>query len=276
MSGVGGRRMRRIEIEDRISFVVDRIHMGLSKMEIQRQLGVRFKLSSTQSRIWTNKGYDSIVCIDKDQRPRVRAAMIEIVHSQIIGLQQDLARVSTEVQSCELARESRSRIQAQLIDADDRERERLKRELASVRQLKPRYYLDSINQRSRLRISIVKCVTEIGRLEGLYVEELPIIRALSILGSSELIPAGVAGSLIDILFPLNPIAIDKSNRSANCCRPPVGCELMILARTRGNHSKKSLGCIIISHAQYAVWTVIVADKRLPHLNHYHFLPIEDE
>jgi hypothetical protein len=207
MSGVGGRRMRRIEIEDRISFVVDRIHMGLSKMEIQRQLGVRFKLSSTQSRIWTNKGYDSIVCIDKDQRPRVRAAMIEIVHSQIIGLQQDLARVSTEVQSCELARESRSRIQAQLIDADDRERERLKRELASVRQLKPRYYLDSINQRSRLRISIVKCVTEIGRLEGLYVEELPIIRALSILGSSELIPAGVAGSLIDILSNLE-IALD--------------------------------------------------------------------
>jgi hypothetical protein len=207
MSGVGGRRMRSIEIEDRISFVVDRIHMGLSKMEIQRQLGIRFKISSTQSRIWTNKGYDSIVCIDKDQRPRVKAAMIEIIRSQIVGIQQDLARVSTEVQSCELARESRSRIQAQLIDADDRERERLKRELASVRQLKPRYYLDSINQRSRLRISIVKCVTEIGRLEGLYLEELPIIRALSILGNSELIPAGVAGSLIDILSNLE-IALD--------------------------------------------------------------------
>lgn len=211
MSGVGGRRMRSIEIEDRISFVVDRIHMGLSKMEIQRQLGVRFKISSTQSRIWTNKGYDSIVCIDKDQRPRVKAAMIEIIRSQIVGIQQDLARVSTEVQSCELARESRSRIQARLIDididGDDRERERLKRELASVRQLKPRYYLDSITQRSRLRISIVKCVTEIGRLEGLYVEELPIIRALSVLGNSELIPAGVAGSLIDILSNLE-IALD--------------------------------------------------------------------
>jgi hypothetical protein len=197
MSGVGGRRMRRIEIEDRISFVVDRIHMGLSKMEIQRQLGIRFKISSTQSRIWTNKGYDSIVCIDKDQRPRVKAAMIEIIRSQIVGIQQDLARVSTEVQSCELARESRSRIQAQLIDADDRERERLK----------PRYYLDLITQKSRLRISIVKCVTEIGRLEGLYVEELPIIRALSVLGNSELIPAGVAGSLIDILSNLE-IALD--------------------------------------------------------------------
>ena len=41
-----------------------------------------------------------------------------------------------------------------------------------------------------------------------YVEELPVIRALSILGNSELIPAGVAGSLIDILSNLE-LALDS-------------------------------------------------------------------
>ena len=208
MSGVGGRRMRLIDEEERISFVVDRIRMGLSKVEIQRQLGVKFKLSTTQSRIWTNKGQDSIVCIDKDRRPRVRAAMIKIIRSQLVGLQQDIAKVSIEIDSYESARATRATIQAQLVDAEDQERERLKQELAAVKPIKHRHYLDSINLRARLRISIVKCVTEIGRLEGLYVEELPVIRALSILGHSELIPAGVAGSLIDILSNLE-LALDS-------------------------------------------------------------------
>jgi hypothetical protein len=133
--------------------------------------------------------------------------MIEIVRAQLIGLQQDIAKLSTEIQSFEENRATRERIQVQLLDADDRERERLKREFAAVRPLKPRYYLDCINQRASIRISLVKCVTEIGRLEGLYVEELPVIRALSVLGSSELIPAGVAGSLIDILSNLE-LALD--------------------------------------------------------------------
>jgi hypothetical protein len=207
MSGVGGRRMRSIEIEDRISFVVERIRMGLSKSEIVRQIGSRFGLSETQSRLWYHKANDSLISIDKDRRPRVRATMIEVVRAQLIGLQQDIAKVSAEIQSYEEDRATRERIQMQLVDADDRERERIKRQLATVKPLKPRYYLDCMSQRSRLRISIVKCVTEIGRLEGLYVEELPVIRALSVLGSSELIPSGVAGSLIDILSNLE-LALD--------------------------------------------------------------------
>jgi hypothetical protein len=199
MSGVGGRRMRQIDREERISFVVDRIRMGLSKSEIVRQIGSRFGLCETQSRIWYHKAADTLISIDKEQINRVRSSMIEIVHSQIIGLQQDLARVTTEIQSCELARETRSRIQAQLIDADDRERERLKRELSAIKIIKPRYYLDCINQRSRLRISIVKCVVEISRLNGLYVEELPILRAIQIMANSELIPADTASGLLSLL-----------------------------------------------------------------------------
>jgi hypothetical protein len=133
--------------------------------------------------------------------------MIEIVRAQLIGLQQDIAKLSAEIQSYEENRATREMIQVQLLDADDRERERLKRELAAVRPLKPRYYLDCINQRSKLRLSIITCTTEIGRLEGLYAEELPVIRALSVLANSELIPAGVAGSLIDILSNLE-LALD--------------------------------------------------------------------
>jgi hypothetical protein len=199
MTGVGGGMKRKIEIEERISFVIDRIRMGLSKSEIVRQIENRYQLSTTQSRVWYIKAADSLISIDKEQIPRVRAAMIEIVHSQIIGLQQDLARVTTEIQSCELARETRSRIQAQLIDANDRERERLKRELSAIKIIKPRYYLDCINQRSRFRISIVKCVVEISRLNGLYVEELPILRAIQVMANSELIPSDTASGLLSLL-----------------------------------------------------------------------------
>lgn len=181
MSGVGGGRKRKIEEQERIDWIIDRIKIGMSKSDLIRQIENRYELSTTQSRIWHHKASDSLISIDKDHRPRVRAALTEILHSQICGLQQDIAKVSAEIRSYVENRATRDTIQAQLVNADERERERLKRELAAVRPLKPRYYLDCINQRARLRISIVKCVTEIGRLEGLYVEELPIIRALSVL-----------------------------------------------------------------------------------------------
>ena len=201
-------KKRNIEAQERIDWILDRIKIGISKPDIVRQIENRYRLSTTQARIWLHKASDSLISIDKDRRPRLRAAMIEIVRAQLIGLQQDIAKVSAEIQSYEENRATRERIQVQLLDADDREQERLKREIAAVRPLKPRYYLDCINQRSRDRISIVKCVTELGRLEGLYVEELPILRALSVLGNSELIPSGVAGSLIDILSNLE-LALDS-------------------------------------------------------------------
>jgi hypothetical protein len=201
-------KKRNIEAQERIDWILDRIKIGISKPDVIRQIENRYQLSTTQSRIWLHKASDSLISIDKDHRPRVRANMIEIIHAQLLGIQQDIAKVSAEIQSYEVSRATRERIQVQLLDADDREREQLKRELAAVRPLKPRYYLDCINQRASLRISIVKCVTEIGRLEGLYTEELPVIRALSVLGNSELIPPGVAGSLIDILSNLE-LALDS-------------------------------------------------------------------
>jgi hypothetical protein len=201
-------KKRDIEAQERIDWILDRIKIGISKPDIIRQIENRYQLSTTQSRVWYHKANDSLISIDKEHRPRVRSSMLEVVHSQIIGLQQDIGKLSAEIRSYEENRATRETIQAQLIDAGDREREQLKRELAAVRPLKPRYYLDCINQRARLRISIVKCVTEIGRLEGLYVEELPVIRALSVLGNSELIPAKVAGSLIDILSNLE-LALDS-------------------------------------------------------------------
>lgn len=201
-------KKRNIEAQERIDWILDRIKTGISKPDIIRQIENRYQLSTTQARIWLHKASDSLISIDKNRRPRLRAAMIEVVCAQLIGLQQDIAKVSVEIQSYEENRANRERIQVQLLDTDDRERERLKREIAAVRPLQPRYYLDCINQRSRDRISIVKCVTELGRLEGLYVEELPILRALSVLGNSELIPSGVAGSLIDILSNLE-LALDS-------------------------------------------------------------------
>jgi hypothetical protein len=201
-------KKRDIEAQERINWILDRLKIGIGKPDIIRQIENRYQLSTTQARIWLHKASDSLISIDKDHRPRVRANMIEIIHAQLVGIQQDIAKVSAEIQSYEVSRATRETIRVQLLDADDREREQLKRELAAVRPLKPRYYLDSITQRASLRISIVKCVTEIGRLEGLYTEELPVIRALSVLGNSELIPAGVAGSLIDILSNLE-LALDS-------------------------------------------------------------------
>jgi hypothetical protein len=122
-------KKRNIETRERIDWILDRIKIGMSKPDLIRQIENRYQLSTTQARIWLHKASDSLISIDKDHRPRVRANMIEIIHAQLLGIQQDIAKVSAEIQSYEVSRATREKIQVQLLDADDRERERLKREL---------------------------------------------------------------------------------------------------------------------------------------------------
>ena len=152
MSGVGGGRKRNIETQERIDWILDRIKIGMSKPEIIRQIENRYQLSTTQARIWLHKASDSLISINKQHRPRARSTMTQIIHAQLVGLQQDVSKFSAEIRLCEDNIATRATIQDQLVNADKRERERLKRELSTIKTLKPRYYLDCINQRSRLRI----------------------------------------------------------------------------------------------------------------------------
>ena len=209
MSGVGGRRMRRIEEEERIVFVVNRIRMGIGKSEIVRQIGSRFGLSETQSRIWYHKANDSLISIDKDHRPRARAAMLEIIHAQLVGVQQDIGKISTEIQLVEDTEKKRNQLLEQLARTDKKvERVPLEQELKGLARFPTRYYITCLDQRSRFRLLVVKFVTEIARLNGLYVEELPILRAIQIMANSELIPADTASGLLSLLGNLET-QIDK-------------------------------------------------------------------
>ena len=59
----------------------------------------------------------------------------------------------------------------------------------------------------------MKIVIEIARLNGLYVEELPILRAIQVMANSELIPADTARSLTSILENLET-SIDRVGKPA--------------------------------------------------------------
>lgn len=185
------------------------VELGIGKSEIVRQIGSRFGLSETQSRIWYHKANDSLISIDKDHRPRARAAMLEIIHAQLVGVQQDIGKISTEIQLVEDTEKKRNQLLEQLARTDKKvERVPLEQELKGLARFPTRYYITCLDQRSRFRLLVVKFVTEIARLNGLYVEELPILRAIQIMANSELIPADTASGLLSLLGNLET-QIDK-------------------------------------------------------------------
>jgi hypothetical protein len=199
---------------ERDKFIVDRIKMGLSRVSIESQFADRFGLGETQTRLAYQTANDKLVIVDPNHTANTRAAMLEIIHAQLVGVQQDIGKLSVEIQLVESARSRRANIENQILNSiDTLEIARLTRELKLVPVYRPKHLLSCLDQRARLRAMVVKFVTEIARLNGLYVEELPILRAIQIMANSELIPADTAKSLSSLLENLET-SIDRTGSKA--------------------------------------------------------------
>ena len=120
-------------------------------------------------------------------------------------------KVSQQIEAVEADRSRRSTIENQILNSiDTLEIARLTRALKLVPVHRPKYLLSCLDQRSRFRSLVVKFVTEIARLNGLYVEELPILRAIQVMANSELIPADTASGLLSLLGNLET-QIDRTS-----------------------------------------------------------------
>ncbi len=199
-TGVKMPKLSAAESFERDKFIVDRIKMGLSRVSIESQFADRFGLGETQTRLAYQTANDKLVIVDPNHTANTRASLLEILHHQLVETNRDLSKLSQEIDLILNTRISRTNLEIQLASSIDKdEQAALKIELKSLPIHRSKYLLSCLDQRSRFRLSIVKMVTEIARLNGLYVEELPILRAIQVMANSELIPADTAKSLSSLL-----------------------------------------------------------------------------
>jgi hypothetical protein len=174
--------------------------MGLSRVTIESQFADRFGLGETQTRLAYQTANDSLIVVDPNHTANTRASLLEVLHHQLVETNRDISRVSQEIDLILNTRIKRTNLELQLASSIDKdEQASLKIELKLLPVHRSKYLLSCLDQRSRFRLSIVKMVTEIARLNGLYVEELPILRAIQVMANSELIPADTAKSLSTLL-----------------------------------------------------------------------------
>ena len=206
-------RLSEAESFERNKFITDRIRMGLSRVTIEREFALRFELGETQTRLAYQTANDSLIVVDPNHAAHARASMLEIIHAQLMGVQQDIGKLTQEIDAFSAARSRREDINRQILNSTTKgEIDRLNKELKLVPVYRSKYLLSCLDQRSKCRSLIVKFVTEIARLNGLYVEELPILRAIQIMANSELIPADTASGLLSLLGNLES-QIDRTGKA---------------------------------------------------------------
>jgi hypothetical protein len=194
-------RITQLQGEERIQFVVTRIRSGLSRIEIMRQLAAEYKTGSSQTRFWYMKGADSLIVIDPHERPRVRAGLIELLHAQLIGYQQDLSAIAGEIKKVDDWLDQKAMIQEQLlgINLSVEQVNRFKLELSFIPKLQHNAKTMLITHKVSVRDRIVKICTELARLHGLYVEEMPWLKAVQVLVENNLLPAETADTMLTLL-----------------------------------------------------------------------------
>ena len=188
---------------DRIDYILRYIKLGFSRIECQNRFQAKYKCGGTQTRLWYCRAVDSLIVVDKVEKPRVRAVLLEVLHSHLVGFQQDLGKITDRLTEMDGDRERRTMVVEQLaIHTDEKQIKSLNRELKSIPSHSIKVYLEAIESRSKTRDRITKTCTEIARLHGLYVEEMPIIKAIQVMAQSELIPAQIASDLLDLIGSL--------------------------------------------------------------------------
>jgi hypothetical protein len=204
--------------EEKYKFVLDRVRLGLSSTEIQRQLVISFPpITKYAAQKLYLAALDSVIAIDKSHRAQHRVAMVEILHGHLTGIQQDITNLSTEIQMIKDTDARRSALYNVIFDpkAKAGAKANAEAEVRTLARFPPQYYLNCLDRRVGFRMSAVKVVTELGRLHGLYVEEMPIIRAIQVMANSELIPSATASTLINLLAEFET-AIDKIPVVSDC------------------------------------------------------------
>lgn len=164
------------EIDERLNYILTFVKLGASRNKVQAKFRKRFKYGERQTRSWYVRAVDSLILADEGERPRTRAVILELLHSQIVGFQQDLRKFTDIINKIEADNALRNTIEEQLsIVTDDRQIESLNQELNSIPRHSIEVLLEAIECRSKTREHIIQACHEIGRIHGLVSIEAAVM-----------------------------------------------------------------------------------------------------
>lgn len=188
------------EIADRENFVLSRVRAGFSRKQIALQISEQFGVASTAADDIYNGVIDGLAERSPNDLRRNRAIILEMLHSQVSSYQADLVAVQTQIKISLDIQEQRVLIAEKLsIPSLSKERKAaLRAELKSIHSIRPNVITGMVETKARVRGQLVKAVTEIARVHGLY-NEMPLLQAISVLATSELLPPAVANQMLEAI-----------------------------------------------------------------------------
>lgn len=173
------KRLTPKETADREKFVLEQVRANLSRTQIQALICGEFGVTERNAGRIYNAVIDGIVQRDPNEQRRNRAMMLEMLYFQASSAQADIRALQTLITIAELEP-----------------------------QVKPNAIAQMIGEKSRVRSQLIKTLSDISRIYGLYTD-MPLLQAISVLANSEMLPPELAGRMLVAIEDISS-SIEKS------------------------------------------------------------------
>ena len=180
---------------DRIEFILQRLRMGFSTLETQKQFAKKFNYSAKTAKKWVDEAFKALSIGNERKRKHLHALVVEMMHSQLTGYQNDLVTMQTQIQSQIEQGTERQALMNQIahVDADQLRLIYAKLKLIDVT---PEKICDLIEKKSRVRERLARLMGDMCRVQGLYSGANDWRTALNVLLDNQMMPSSMANHLL--------------------------------------------------------------------------------
>jgi hypothetical protein len=180
---------------DRIDFVLQRLRMGFSTLETQKQFAKKYNYSSKTAKKWVDHTFQTLSGTNERRRKHLHALVVEMMHSQLTGYQNDLVTMQTQIQSqIEMGVEKQA-LTNQIPSANEQQLRLIYGKIKML-EVTPDKICDLIEKKSRVRERLSRLISELCRIQGLYAGANDWRTALNVLLDNRMLPSSVASHLL--------------------------------------------------------------------------------
>jgi hypothetical protein len=181
--------------QDRIEFILQRLRMGFSTLETQKQFAQKYNYSSKTSKKWVDQSFATLSRTNDRKRKHLHALVVEMMHSQLTGYQNDLVTMQTQIQGQIKQSTDRTALMEQLPYAQSEQLKLLHAKLQLL-EVSPEKICDLLEKKSRVRERLSRLIGEMCRIQGLYSGANDWRSALNVLLDNRMLPPSVANHLL--------------------------------------------------------------------------------
>lgn len=186
------------EETERKNFFLQRLRNGCSRLESQKQFSIEFDCSIETARLWYNKTTTELVPPDVNDRRRTHAVIVEMYHTQILAMQNDLVAIQNEITVIDNAKKKRDELIHEITIYGDSSGSK-KEQLSLLGEIKINTKLMGLEMKSKARERIFKAINELARLQGVYETDNNWTQALHVLLDNGLLPPASAEHILTMI-----------------------------------------------------------------------------